>query len=133
MFPMPETITVTQDQREVVRGLLQDSILTCTKLSAPDVYVALITSKETTDLYHVGDSTTEPRLTRVRFYLFRKNVDATDPFSATVSIEDAPAPKYPPRPDHSLAVQFHLPDGSSLLTGAVGRAKKSAPRKKRRT
>jgi hypothetical protein len=34
---MSETITITQDNREVARGLGKDSIITCTKTSAPDV------------------------------------------------------------------------------------------------
>jgi hypothetical protein len=32
---MPEMITVNQDKLEVVRGLAQDSIITCTKAKRP--------------------------------------------------------------------------------------------------
>ena len=114
---MTETITVDQDNREVTRGLGYDSIITCTQTSAPDVYVAAITPKDTTNLSK-GDSTAEPRLTRVKFYLFRKQ-ETPGPYSATVVIADAPpAPKVP---DHSLAVQFHLPQQGVSMT-------KKAPR-----
>jgi hypothetical protein len=121
---MSETITITQDNREVSRGLGKDSIITCTKTSAPDVYVAAVTPKDTTDL-RAGDSTAEPRLTRVKFHLFRKNA-GDGPFSAVIDITDAPpAPK---AADHTLAVQFHVPQGSA--PGPVKAAKRAG--KKRR-
>ena len=62
---MSETITLTQDSREVVRGLGTDSIITCTRTSAADVYIHVITKDDTTELF-AGDSTAEARLTRVR-------------------------------------------------------------------
>ena len=107
---MTETITITKDNPEVSRGLGKDSIITCTRTSAPDVYVAAITPKDTTEL-HAGDSTAEARLTRVRLHVFRKNT-GDSPFSAVIDITDAPpAPK---SADHTLAVQFHLPEGSAV-------------------
>jgi hypothetical protein len=47
---MAETITLNRDKREVVRGLGTDSIITCTQTSAPDVYVNVISPKDTTPL-----------------------------------------------------------------------------------
>jgi len=120
---MPEMITLTQDKLEVVRGLVQDSVLTCVKLSAPDVYVAVITPKDTTNLLSDDDSTVEPRLTRVRLHLFRRNVDEHGPFSATINIVDAP-PATHKSPDHTLAFAFHVPEGSPLVTAPVARTKR---------
>jgi hypothetical protein len=71
------------------------------------------------------DSTAEPRLTRVKLHLFRKNA-GDGSFSAVIDITDAPpAPK---AADHTIAVQFHVPQG--LAPGSV-RAAKRAGKKKR--
>ena len=123
---MSEMITVNQDKLEVVRGLAQDSIITCTRLSAPDVFVAIITQQETTNLLSEGDSTAEPRLTRVRIHLFRRSVDDHSPFSATVSIADAPPPNHKAA-DHTLAVAFHAagtPTSASTARRATRKRKK---------
>jgi hypothetical protein len=121
---MSEIITITQDNLEVSRGLGKDSIITCTKTSAPDVYVAAITPDDTTYL-RAGDSTAEPRLTRIRFHLFRKNA-GDGPFSAVIDIADAPpAPK---SAAHTVAVQFHVPQASA--PGLVKAAKNSGKKKR---
>jgi len=122
---MSETITLTQDSREVVRGLGTDSIITCTRTSAADVYIHVITKDDTTELF-AGDSTAEARLTRVRLHLFRKN-SGSGPFSATINITDAPPASK--SPDHTLAVQFHVPQGSAVRPAA--RAAKTSKRKSR--
>jgi hypothetical protein len=89
---MGETINLDQDHREVVRGAAKDSIVTCIKTSAPDVYVAAIGVKETDEL-HQGDSTAFPKISRLKFHLFRTKV-GDDPFSATIDITPIPdAPK----------------------------------------
>jgi hypothetical protein len=89
---MGETINLDQDHLEVVRGAAKDSIVLCTKTSAPDVYVAAISPKETDEL-HQGDSTAFPKITRLRFHLFRTKT-GNDPFSATIDITAVPdAPK----------------------------------------
>jgi len=122
---MSETITLTQDNREVSRGLGKDSIITCTNTSAPDVYVAAVTPKDTTDL-RAGDSTAEARLTRVKLHLFRKN-SGDGSFSAVIDIADAPpAPK---AADHTLAVRFHAPEGPAPRSAR--KAAKRAGKKKR--
>ena len=86
---MSETITLDSDHREVVRGIVKDSSVLCSTTSAPDVYVHVITAKDTAELYK-GDGTVIPKMTRTRFHLFRKN-PGNDPFSATVAVTDLPA------------------------------------------
>lgn len=89
---MGETINLDQDHREVVRGAAKDSIVTCIKTSAPDVYVAAVSPKETDEL-HQGDSTAFPKITRLKLHLFRTKM-GDDPFSATIDITAVPdAPK----------------------------------------
>jgi hypothetical protein len=85
---MGEIIILDQDHREVVRGSAADSIIKCTKTSAPDVYVGAISPKET-EYLHEGDSTAFPKITRMRLHLFRTN-NGNDPFSATVEITAVP-------------------------------------------
>jgi hypothetical protein len=85
---MGETINLDQDHLEVVRGAAKDSIVTCIKTSAPDVYVRAVSPKDTVDL-HQGDSTAFPKITRLRFHLFRTESGA-DPFSANIDITAVP-------------------------------------------
>lgn len=85
---MSDTIKLDQDHRVVVRGIAKDSSVTCTDTSAPDVYVHVITAKDTAEL-HKGDGTVIPKMTRTTIRLFR--VDPSNaPFSATVVITDLP-------------------------------------------
>ncbi|MFZ0064856.1 MAG: hypothetical protein WAK90_01680 [Pseudolabrys sp.] len=91
---MAEIINLDQDHLEVVRGAPKDSIVTCTRTSAPDVYVRAIGPKDTVDL-HQGDSTPFAKMSRLRFHLFRTNAGA-DPFSANIDISAvASDPKAP--------------------------------------
>jgi hypothetical protein len=86
---MSETINLDRDHREVVRGIVKDSSVLCSATSAPDVYVHVITAKDTAEL-HKGDGTVVPKMTRTRFHVFRVN-SGNDPFSATVVVTDLPA------------------------------------------
>jgi hypothetical protein len=86
---MSETIVLDSDHREVVRGIVKDSSVLCSSTSAPDVYVHVITAKDTAELFK-GDGTVIPKMTRTRFHVFRKN-SGNDPFSATVVVTDLPA------------------------------------------
>jgi hypothetical protein len=86
---MSETIVLDIDHREVVRGIAKDSSVLCSTTSAPDVYVHVITAKDTAEL-HKGDGTVIPKMTRTRFHVFRVN-PGNDPFSATVVVTDLPA------------------------------------------
>ena len=85
---MSETIVLTSDHREVVRGITKDSSVLCSITSAPDVYIHVITDS-TVELFQ-GDGTVVPKMTSTRFHLFRKN-PGDDPFSATVVVTDLPA------------------------------------------
>ena len=85
---MSETIKLDQDHRQVVRGIVNDSSVLCSETSAPDVYVHVITQKDTAELFK-GDGTVIPKMTRTRFYIFRKN-SGDDPFSASVVVTDLP-------------------------------------------
>jgi hypothetical protein len=85
---MSETIVLTSDHREVVRGITKDSSVLCSITSAPDVYIHVITDS-TVELFQ-GDGTVVPKMTSTRFHLFRKN-PGDDPFSATVAVTDLPA------------------------------------------
>src|SRR5215207_9649749 len=86
---MTEIINLNQDQRQVVRGLVSASSVICAATSAADVYVHVITKEDTAELYR-GDGTVIPKMTRTRFYIFRRN-SGNAPFSATVSVTDLPA------------------------------------------
>jgi len=48
--------------RQVVRGIVKDSAVLCTQTSAADVYVHVITQKDTGELYK-GDGTVIPPMT----------------------------------------------------------------------
>jgi hypothetical protein len=86
---MTETINLDSGHREVVRGIAKDSSVLCSITSAPDVYVHVITAKDTAELFK-GDGTVIPKMTRTRFHVFRKN-PGDDAFSATVVVTDLPA------------------------------------------
>jgi hypothetical protein len=98
---MGDTINLDQDHLEIVRAAAKDSIATCTKTSAPDVYVSAVSPKDTTKL-HQGDSTAFPKVSRLRFHLFRTNVGG-GPFSATVEITTIPAAAAPAAPTALMA------------------------------
>lgn len=85
---MSETIVVNSDQPEPIRGIVKDSSVLCSATSAPDVYVKVITAKDTAAL-HKGDGTVIPKMTRTRFHVFRDN-PGDDPFSGTVVVTDLP-------------------------------------------
>ena len=88
---MSETIILDSTNREVVRGIVKDSSVVCSDTSAHDVYVHVITKDDTAELYK-GDGTVIPKMTRTRFYVFRRNPGA-EPFSAKVVVTDLPADK----------------------------------------
>jgi hypothetical protein len=68
---MSETINLDQNNRQVVRGIVKASSVTCSMNSAADVYAHVITKDDTAELYK-GDGTVIPKATRTRFYIFRK-------------------------------------------------------------
>ncbi len=58
---MGEKIVLDGSKREVARAVTKDSVVTCTKTSAPDVYVnAIIVDGSTTSL-RAGDSARSQR------------------------------------------------------------------------
>jgi hypothetical protein len=124
---MGETIGLDSDHREVVRGIAKDSSVLCSATSAPDVYVHVITQKDTAEL-HKGDGTVIPKMTRTRFHLFRNN-PGDDPFSATVIVTDLPA--NPTDKSNSLMAAFslikHKPNALKIK-----RAKKAAKKTTRK-
>ena len=85
---MTEVIQLDLDHRDIVRAVVKDSKVTCTKTSAPDVYVNAITPADTQSL-HAGDSSIVPKVTRVELRLFRVD-PAPDPFSAQIEIAELP-------------------------------------------
>jgi len=112
---MSETIALDIAHREVVRGIVKDSSVLCTVTSAPDVYVHVITKEDTAELYK-GDGTIIPKMTRTRFYVFRKN-PGDEPFSATVTVTDLPAAA-PARSDvlmTAFSLVKHKPGGIKPL------------------
>ena len=86
---MSETIVLKNDHPEVVRGIVKDCSVLCSETSAPDVFIHVITPKDTAELFK-GDGTVVPKMTKTRFRVFRKN-PGDDPFSATVVVTDLPA------------------------------------------
>jgi hypothetical protein len=127
---MSETINLDRDHREVVRGIVKDSSVLCSATSAPDVYVHVITAKDTAEL-HKGDGTVVPKMTRTRFHVFRVN-SSNDPFSATVVVTDLPASAT--EKSNMLLTAFslikHKPKG--LKTKSAKRAKKAVKKAAKR-
>lgn len=126
---MSETIILDSDHREVVRGIVKDSSVLCSATSAPDVYVHVITAKDTAELYK-GDGTVIPKMTRTRFHLFRRN-PGNAPFSATVAVTDLPASATDK--SNTLMTAFslvkHKPNGIKKAKKAKKAVKKSARKK----
>jgi hypothetical protein len=126
---MSETITLDRDHREVVRGIVKDSSVLCSATSAPDVYVHVITAKDTAEL-HKGDGTVIPKMTSTKFHVFRVN-SSNDPFSATVVVTDLPASAT--EKSNMLLTAFslvkHKPDGLKFKTKK--KAKKVVKKKTR--
>lgn len=124
---MSETITLASGQPPAVRGIAKDSSVLCSATSAPDVYVHVITAKDTAEL-HKGDGTVIPKMTRTTFRVFRAN-PGDDPFSATVVVTDLPAT--PTEKSNVLMSAFslvkHKPNALK-----VKKAKSPAKKKKRK-
>lgn len=122
---MSETIALVSGQPPAVRGIAKDSSVLCSATSAPDVYVHVITAKDTAEL-HKGDGTVIPKMTRTTFRVFRTN-SGDDPFSATVVVTDLPAA--PTEKSNVLMTAFslvkHKPNALK-----VKKAKKPAKKKK---
>jgi len=124
---MSEAINLDRDHREVVRGIVKDSSVLCSATSAPDVYVHVITAKDTAEL-HKGDGTV------VLFHVFRVN-SGNDPFSATVVVTDLPASAT--EKSNMLLTAFslikHKPKGLKIKSAkrAKKAVKKAAKRKTR--
>ena len=85
---MTETVKLDQDHREVVRGTVEDTMVTCSKTSAPDVYVTAITPDDTTIL-HLGDSTVVAGRSHVRLHLFCRQFGDV-PFSGEAELTELP-------------------------------------------
>jgi hypothetical protein len=130
---MSDTIVLDSNHREVVRGIAKDSSVLCSATSAPDVYVHVITQKDTAEL-HKGDGTIIPKMTRTRFHLFR-NDPGDDPFSATVTVTDLPAS--PTDKSNSLMAAFrlikHKPNAFKIKTAKKAAKKTSKKKVKRKT
>jgi hypothetical protein len=81
---MGEKIVLDGSTREVARAVAKDSVVTCTKTSAPDVYVNAITSAETTSL-HAGDSAAIAKMLTLRLHIFRTS--EVTPFGASAELD----------------------------------------------
>ena len=81
---MGEKVVLNDATREVARAVTKDSVVTCTKTSAPDVYVNAITPKETTTL-HAGDSVPVEKMVPLRLHIFRTS--EVNPFGASAEID----------------------------------------------
>ena len=123
---MSETIDLDQDHRQVVRGLVKASSVTCSTTSAADVYVHVITKDDTAELFK-GDGTVIPKMTRTRFYVFRKN-PGDAPFSATVDVTDLPDA---PAKKADMMTALNLVKPTRAAKKVAKRAKKPAAAKAR--
>jgi len=85
---MTETVKLDQNHREAVRGTVKDTMVRCSKTSAPDVYVTAITPDDTTIL-HLGDSTVVAGRTHARLHLFSRQAGDV-PFSDEVELTELP-------------------------------------------
>jgi hypothetical protein len=78
-------LTSTLDHKPRVKGVQKDSSLTCTKTSAPDVFVrVIISNKEQQELY-IGDNIAVPKGGNLSIRLFRKN-PGDNPYSAELDL-----------------------------------------------
>ena len=72
----------------LVKGVLKDSLLTCAKTSAPDVFVrVIISNKEEQELFF-GDNIAVLKGGNLSIRLFRKNA-TNDPYSAELDLTPA--------------------------------------------
>ena len=126
---MSETINLDQNNRQVVRGIVKASSVTCSMTSAADVYVHVITKDDTAELYK-GDGTVIPKATRTRFYIFRKN-PGNSAFSATVGVTDLPddAAKANMMTALNLVKPKKPPEAKKSKKLIVSKAKASKPKK----
>ena len=85
---MTEIVKLDQNHREAVRGTVKDTMVGCSKTSAPDVYVTAITPDDTTIL-HLGDSTVVAGRAHVRLHLFCRQAGDV-PFSGEVELTELP-------------------------------------------
>ncbi len=82
---MGEKIVLDGSKREVARAVTKDSVVTCTKTSAPDVYVnAIIVDGSTTSL-RAGDSAAVAKIATLRLHIFRTSEE--QPFSASAELD----------------------------------------------
>lgn len=85
---MGEKIVLDDAIRQIAKAVTKDSVVTCIKTSAPDVYVHVITPKWTSTIY-AGDSVPAEKMVPLRLYVFRAN--GVVPFSASAEIDISPA------------------------------------------
>ena len=85
---MSDVVKLDQDHREAVRGTVKDTLLKCSKTSAPDVYITAIAPDDTTIL-HLGDSTAVAGRTHVRLHLFCRQAGDV-PFSGEAELKELP-------------------------------------------
>ena len=71
-----------------MRGTIKDTMVRCTKTSAPDVYVTAITPDDTTIL-HLSDSTVVAGRAHVRLHLFCRQAGDVR-FSGEVELTELP-------------------------------------------
>ena len=114
-------IKLDQDNREVAQAITKDSVVTCIKTSAKDVYVkSIIFNVATTTLFE-GDSSFADKGHTLRVHLFRKN-PGNAPFSATVDVSPVSAGPMATM----LSVNFKAP----VKKGAAKKAKKQTAKAK---
>jgi hypothetical protein len=82
---MRETIKLDSNHRAAARGIAKDSILTCSKTSAPDVFVnGIISNKEGHALF-AGDSMAVPKVSTLSLRIFRNHA-SDELFSAELDL-----------------------------------------------
>ena len=86
---MGKTIKLDSAHRAAVRGIAKDSILTCSKTSAPDVFVnGIISNKEGHSLF-AGDSMAVPKTSTLSLRIFRSHA-GDESFSAELDLSAIP-------------------------------------------
>lgn len=94
---MGDIIKLDSNHKSNTKAVVKDSVLTCTKTSAPDVYVTGIAANKEEHTLHVGESMIVPKLSTLIVRIFRVS-SKDEPFSAELDLSPipdagAPAPK----------------------------------------
>src|SRR2546422_9332836 len=102
---MGETIKLDSAHRAAVRGIAKDSILTCSKTSAPDVFVNGIISNKEGHFLFAGDSMAVPKKSTLSLRIFWRHAGDE---SISGGLDLSAVPPEPSRPPSAEPQVSHV-------------------------